>query len=206
MRCTQSQNGVFEILDENTTKWDKKELTYSIVTGTNDFNKLRTALNLAMTNWDIEIPIKLKYVKTGGDITLRFSHDDQYFSSMPGVLAYAYFPGSGNMSGKIVFNDNYLWSLKGEPITGAEYMRVTGKQVSNPDNMFATYNILHTLTHEIGHSLGLTHSNFKNDVLYPFYNGIVELSDNDILRIQNKYGKASANKRLKEWFKIRLRR
>jgi predicted Zn-dependent protease len=205
MRCAETTKGVFES-EITESKWDKKELTYSIKTGTNDFNRLRTALNLAMTNWDIEIPIKLKYVKTGGDITIEFSTNDQYFSQMPGVLAYAYFPGSGNMSGKIVFNDNYLWSMKGEAITGEEYMRITGRKVSDPSNFFATYNILHTLTHEIGHSLGLAHSNFKEDVMYPFYNGVMELSDNDTKRIQTKYGMGTNTKRLREWFKHRIGR
>lgn len=206
MRCSLNQNGYFETEQEISAKWDKSIITYSVLTGTKDFDQLKLALNLAMTSWDIEIPIKLKYVKSGGDITLEFSDKDQYFQQMGGVLAYAYFPGSGNLSGKIVFNDNYLWSIDGKAITAQEYVKRTGKQVSNMNNMFSTYNILHTLTHEIGHSLGLVHSGFKTDVMYPFYNGVMELSDNDITRITNKYGKSSNTKRIKEWLKIRLRR
>lgn len=206
MLCKQNQNGSFDGIKELNAKWDKKELTYSIKNYTKDFDELRTALNLAMTSWDIEIPINLKYVKDKSDITLEFSTTDKYFTDSPGVLAYAYFPDSGPLKGKIVFNDNYLWSIHGESITGEEYQRRTGKQVQNINNFFATYNILHTLTHEIGHSLGLVHSNFKTDVMYPFYNGMMELSDNDILRITNKYGKSNNNKRIKEWLKRRLKR
>ena len=206
MLCALNQNGSFSIEQELTAKWNKQELTYSIKNYTQDFDKLRTALNLAMTSWDIEIPIKLKYVKSDSDITLEFSTTDKYFTDSPGVLAYAYFPDSGSLSGKIVFNEAYLWSIDGKPISAAEYMKRTGKQVANMDNMFSTYNILHTLTHEIGHSLGLIHSNFKTDVMYPFYNSVTILSDNDITRITNKYGKASNNKRLKEWLKRRLKR
>ena len=157
-----------------------------------------------MTTWDIEIPITLKYVKSGGDIHLEFSETDPYFT--PGILAYAYFPGSGSDTGKIVFNDKYLWSLDGKPITAEEYIRATGKQVANMNNMFATYNIIHTLIHEIGHSLGLVHSNYKTDVMYPFANGMTYLSDNDISRITGKYGKSSNNKRLKEWLLRRIKR
>lgn len=206
MRCELNQNGSYSTQEEITAKWDKPIITYSIKSTTNDFDKLRLALNLSMTSWDIEIPIKLKWVKDRSDITLEFSHTDQYFTSSPGVLAYAYFPNSGALSGKIVFNDNYIWSLDGKPISAIEYMKRTGKQVSNMDNMFSTYNILHTLIHEIGHSLGLVHSNYKEDVMYPFYNGIRELSLNDITRINNKYGKSSDIKRIKEWLKRRINR
>ncbi len=205
MLCALNQNGSFATQEEINAKWDKTELTYSIKSGTGDFDQLRLALNLAMTSWDIEIPIKLKYVKDKSDITLEFSTTDKYFTDSPGVLAYAYFPNSGTLSGKIVFNDNYLWSIDGKAITGEEYMKRTGKQVSDTSNFFATYNITHTLIHEIGHSLGLVHSGFKDDVMYPFYNRVTTLTDNDITRITNKYGKSTASKRLKEWLKRKIK-
>ena len=206
MICALNQNGTFESPGELKAKWLKNELTYSIKNYTADFDKLKSALNLAVMSWDIEIPLNLKSVKYGGDITLEFSTTDKYFTDSPGVLAYAYFPDSGNLSGKIVFNDNYLWSINGKAITAAEYTKRTGKAVANDTNLFATYNILHTLIHELGHSLGLVHSNFKNDVMYPFYNGVIELSDNDIIRITNKYGKSNGITRIKSWLKNRVNR
>lgn len=205
MLCALNQNGSFQTTKELTAKWNNQVITYSIKNYTNDFDDLRKALNLAMTTWDIEIPITLKYTTKTADINLEFSVSDKYFNDSPGVLAYAYFPDSGNLSGKIVFNDNYLWSIDGRAISGEEYMRRTGKKISDPTNFFATYNILHTLIHEIGHSLGLIHSNFKTDVMYPFYNGMTYLSDNDITRITNKYGKSANTKRIKEWLRRKIK-
>lgn len=46
-------------------------------------------------------------------------------------------------------------------------------------------------------SLGLTHSNVKGSIMYPFYGGFVKnlkLHANDIARIQNIYGKPGNDK------------
>jgi len=206
MYCFAQINGVFKTTAEAPYKWDKKEITYSIKNTTKDIEKkLRLALNLAMTTWDIHIPINLKFVKEGGDMTLEFSHTDPYFTS-ESILAYAYFPQNSIYDGKIVFNDNVLWSLDGKPVTGEEYQRLTGKKVQYLDNMFKTYNLTHTLIHEIGHSLGLVHSGYSDDVMYPYYNGLMELSEHDKDRIQYKYGKLSRPKRFLDWLILRKKR
>ena len=47
-------------------KWDKPVVTYALVRGTEDLpgdSMERIALNLAMTTWDLEIPIVLDVVK-----------------------------------------------------------------------------------------------------------------------------------------------
>lgn len=200
MYCFANMNGSFKATQEINNKWHKQTLTYTIINGTEDIHKgLRAAFNLAMTTWDVQIPIDLYFVREGpADITLEFTHDDPYFTS-EGILAYAYYPGQGSVSGKIVFNDNVLWSRDGKPISAEEYTRITGRKVQFPNNKYATFNFIHTAIHEIGHALGLTHSNEKGDIMYPYYNGVVHLSDNDKERIHNKYGKSSVPKRLMNW-------
>ena len=193
-------------------KWDKSIVTYAVLRGTEDLpddSMEKLVMNLAMTTWDFEIPLVLQVVKKdeNPDITLEFSdsdHDD-YFKDRPSVLAYAYYPKT-SLEGVIKFNDDYLWSLDGQPVP-APY-DPTGR------TKFKTYNLLHTLIHEIGHSLGLSHSEdtqYSNTVMYPFYNGQIDLDEYDIERIVAKYGSRQwahpiHYDRMKTWLKVRVRR
>jgi predicted Zn-dependent protease len=42
--------------------------------------------------------------------------------------------------------------------------------------------------HEVGHSLGLGHSNELQSIMYPYYQATSTLHDDDILAIQALYG------------------
>lgn len=171
-------------------KWMKNPVTYSVIRGTDDMEgdaPERLAVNLAMTTWEAEINLKLKSVKRDQDpditIEWRPKSEDELFKTQPGVLAYAYFPQTSR-DGEIVFNDDYIWGLKEGMIT-----------VVNPDgsqSRVKQYNVLQTLTHEIGHSLGLTHSeggSCPKCMMHFSYNGQLDLQPLDIERIVAIYGK-----------------
>lgn len=181
--------------------------------------KMRRILNLAMTTWDLEIPIKFKPARWHGrvpDIRILFRGDeDNLFRDRPGVLAYAYFPGT-SLEGIIVFNTNYIWDLSGKGISGKKAMELGIVENADPDSILKTYNIIQTLIHELGHTLGLRHDATGNangkDVMDPYYDpNVIDLSDRDIMRIRQKYGirifsRWSWYGRLKKWLARAKRR
>ena len=55
--------------------------------------------------------------------------------------------------------------------------------------------LLSVAIHEIGHNLGLDHSNVKRSIMYPFIqNDVQTLHDDDVKGIQNLYGSPISNK------------
>jgi len=197
------ENGKIEFSDEVTQyewthKWDKKELTFAVIQGTSDagvFSKLRKSVGLSFSTWGAEIPLKFKRVSKNDspDITIKFVNDssqDDYLAKKPSVLAYAYYPKTSKQ-GIIVFNDyNYHWSTDGKPalaykLDPIHYSKGNGTKLR-------TYNIMNVLTHELGHTLGLSHSTIQNgrDMMDPIYDRhTTELSYYDKERIVKKYGK-----------------
>ena len=109
------------------------------------------------------------------------------------MLAYAYFPGQSNYSGKVVFNASYIWDLKGKGIKGSDAVKKGVVENAYPNSILKTYNLYAVLIHELGHTLGLKHdvsgSKEGSDVMDPYYSvDNLDLSDRDILRIRVKYG------------------
>ena len=207
-------------------KWANKIMYYDVTDTcrTLNYKKVKKALNFAMTTWDLEIDITFKpywWLDSGVpavglpeanlNIDFKSADEDNYFKDRPSVLAYAYFPGQGSVSGKVVFNNEYIWSLDGKPISGKDAKKKGWVNPYTDDNVsIKTWNIIHVLIHELGHSLGLKHDahNDTADVMDAYYSGKLELSDWDIIRIRLKYparvfSRWSHYGRLKKWLKRR---
>merc|ERR1719266_2414819 len=77
----------------------------------------------------------------------RYEHGDgDAFDGPGGTLAHAYFPQYG---GDVHVDDTEFWTI----------------------DSFKGTNILQTMVHEIGHSLGLSHSDVRAAIMAPFYKG-----------------------------------
>ena len=154
--------------------WNRDRLTWRVDNWTNDFEKerdVRYALNIAFTEWDIELPIVFEEARNGeADITIDFRHkrDDPIYGEGNNVLAYAGYP-DGSLRGILVIFDDYDWNWHGQD----------------------GYNLIQVMIHELGHILGLQHSTrgLRKEVMDPYYNPkLVELSDNDLERAFLVYG------------------
>ena len=87
-----------------------------------------------------------------------------------GVLGRGFYPRFG---GDIYFDDEENWSLD---------------LYYNSNNK---HNLLHVAIHELGHALGLEHSEKSTAIMFPTYGvgeGEVKLDADDVLAIQALYG------------------
>ncbi|XP_004469580.1 stromelysin-2 [Dasypus novemcinctus] len=157
-------------------KWWKTHLTYRIVNYTLDLPRkvVDSAIEKALRVWEAVTPLTFSRVDEGeADIMILFAvrgHGDFYSFDGPGkTLAHAYPPGQG-FYGDAHFDDDERWT---EDESGT--------------NMFLV------AAHELGHSLGLSHSDNTEALMYPVYNSRTDLarfrlSRDDVAGIQSLYG------------------
>lgn len=160
------------------SSWGKKHLTYKIFqypSSTLSRSETDAETKRAFNMWQ-EVSGLTFSEKNSGPVDIeiiwaRGEHGDgNSFDGRSGVLAHAYFPGQGDISGDAHFDDDEEWSVT--PNRGTQ--------------------VLNTLTHEFGHSLGLSHSNVPGAIMAPFYKGWdvnLRLGEDDIQGIQSLYGR-----------------
>ncbi|KAK8379871.1 hypothetical protein O3P69_019700 [Scylla paramamosain] len=160
-------------------KWDKTELTWALRkssrhTSRLDSGTIRQQFTTALQLWEKVSALKFTEVQKEAkniDIYVDFmkgTHGDGYsFDGKGRKLAHAFYPGGG-IGGDVHFDDDDHFVQ--------HHLREDGKT-----------SLLITAAHELGHSLGLSHSDAPKALMAPFYQDFgdeFELPQDDRYAIQ----------------------
>jgi len=160
------------------SRWKVRDLTYRIskYPSTDRLSKedVDKTFRKAFDVWEKFTNLKFEEQKSGKvHIDIRFEKrnhgDDDPFDGEGGTLAHAFFPIYG---GDAHFDDEEYWTV---------------------DRAWGT-SLLMSAAHELGHSLGLSHSSVRGALMAPFYRGYEEdlsLGIDDIEGIEALYGEKS---------------
>lgn len=165
---------------EAISAWDKNDLTYAFVNGTSQLpgDTEQDAIKRAFDLWAAQTPLTFTKVAdtSTADIVIGWytgDHGDGDPFDGPGdVLAHSTFPNPYDKSQVFLhFDDDEHWV----------------------DSDSQDIDLETVAAHEIGHTLGLAHSNNPSALMYPSYGGVHRYLDpDDVAGAQSIYGASSA--------------
>ena len=158
-------------------KWNRKHLRYFIA-ARDDYDMKPEVwdneFRLAFDSWSEVAPLTFEQVEMKDEFDIIISVGSrrrENFGRSGGTLAWAQLPPTRKFDGILLskFDLAENWILPNEEENGI---------------------ILRTVAaHEIGHLLGLHHSDDQDALMYPYVNDALKPREDDIKRIQRLYGK-----------------
>ncbi|XP_015908910.2 matrix metalloproteinase-17 [Parasteatoda tepidariorum] len=166
-------------------KWPNTNLSWSVKSSISsaDLQMVRSQLRKAFDVWSAASSLTfIEVEEPTADIIVSFlrgSHGDGYpFDGEGSILAHAFFPGEG-IGGDAHFDAEEKWLP------------------TQPDDEDEGVNLFAVAAHEIGHSLGLSHSSTPGSLMFPYYQVMGEqftLPKDDADGIRHLYGRKSSFK------------
>ncbi len=149
--------------------WDKSDLTFYFHNCPSrlDCEQGRDAVREGFQAWAVVSALTFEEVfdVSQADIEVTWTVNDPEGSlgEPGGVLAYNYFPRYG---GDMYIDDSEPWTIgdRGE------------------------YDLVLAATHEIGHGIGLDHSEYTDAIMYAYAGNATQLGNDDIEAVQRLYG------------------
>lgn len=157
--------------------WGRTTITFTFDNYTPDLpmNQVRREVLRGLKVWSDVTPLKFQELRYGmgePDIHIQFAaqeHNDEYpFDGQGGTLAHAFYPGPG-LGGDAHFDEDEQFTA------------------GTPEGT----NLFFVAAHELGHSLGLGHSDVSGSLMAPYYQGFqpnFRLHEDDMMAIQEIYG------------------
>jgi len=156
-------------------RWPRTQLSYSFDESINTVpgvsaQLIRGGIRAALDLWSAATPLRFTASTGTGDLKFRFAAGDHgdgnSFDGQGRVLAHAFLPSGNPMDGEVHFDVEERWSCSFE----------------------TEMDLVTVATHEIGHALGLDHSQVRGSMMFPTYAGPQRfLHDDDIQGIRTLY-------------------
>lgn len=155
-------------------RWGRTDLTYAFENMTPDLSStaVRDAWDQATRLWADQCTLTFREVALGDspDIRISFHRDDVLLHGFDGpgrILAHAWYPEDGGVH----FDEAETWTVEDPPPPGQ-------------------FDLVTVAAHELGHALGLDHSQERESIMWPTINGVQRsLAHDDIEAIQFLYGR-----------------
>lgn len=162
-------------------KWPRNNLTFSLANGCDGVSREQAGnvIRAALDVWSFVTPLRFAEGSANADLQMMFArgqHGDPLpFDGKGNQLGHAFPPGTTPRSGDIHFDLSENWSIS----------------LDCPLDKIDLFNLA---LHEIGHALGLPHSEDKNSIMYPSYLWPQRyLHESDKKAIQDLYGANTDN-------------